>query len=112
MMQGERALRSPSDLYMHTLLDSWDETYYRFRQPRQPGRQRWFQAAGLRNLNNATTLGFTPRMRMHKGVAAGLGFGFSQSLLSVEALAQHTIAVPFWPSSGSLHCHLSHGVRA
>jgi len=98
MMQGERALRSPSDLCMHTLLDSSDETYYRYRQPRQPGWERWFQAAGLRNYNSATTLNFTPRMLMHKGVAAGLGVGLSQSLLSVDALAKHTIAVPFGPA--------------
>jgi LysR family transcriptional regulator, glycine cleavage system transcriptional activator len=97
LMQAEPALRSPLDLHKHTLLDSSDETYYRYREPRQPGWQRWFQAAGLRDFSSVRTLNLTPRMLMHQGVAAGLGIGISQSLLAVDALAKHTIAVPFGP---------------
>jgi LysR family glycine cleavage system transcriptional activator len=97
MMQGEHALRAASDLHKHTLLDSSDEAYYRYREPRQPGWHRWFQAAGLRDFSSARTLNLTPRMLMHKGVAAGLGIGISQTLLSIDALAKRTIAVPFGP---------------
>lgn len=97
MLDGELGLKSPADLARHTLLDSTIDHYYGFKEPRQPGWDRWLHAAGVRALKTPKVLSFTPRLVLHKAVSAGLGVGLSRSLLAVDALAAKQIVVPFGP---------------
>ncbi|MGZ8210533.1 MAG: LysR substrate-binding domain-containing protein [Burkholderiales bacterium] len=113
LIAGERGLKSPRDLVRHTLLESSDEAYYGYRQPRQPGWERWLQVAGVSEFANGRTLNFTPRIVMHKAVTAGLGIGLTQSLLAVEGLSAKQIAVPFGPVmavAATYHLVYSHHV--
>jgi len=97
MLEAEHGIRSHADLKRHTLLDSNDEAYYNYKEPRQPGWDRWLSAAGIRQLERARVLSFTPRLVMHRAVAAGVGVGMSRSLLAADALAAKDLAVPFGP---------------
>jgi LysR family glycine cleavage system transcriptional activator len=98
LMQGEHALRTSADLQRCTLLDSSDEAYYRYKEPRQPGWSGWLQSAGLSQTNGARQMNLTPRMLMHGAVTAGAGVGLSRSLIAVDGLAAREIAVPFGPA--------------
>ena len=97
MLEGDRALRSHADLARFTLLDSSDEAYYNYKEPRQPGWDRWLKAAGVSDIGDARILNFTPRVIMQQAVTAGIGVGLSRSLLAVDALTSKTLAVPFGP---------------
>jgi LysR family glycine cleavage system transcriptional activator len=113
LVGGERGLKSPRDLLRHTLLESSDEAYYSYKEPRQPGWQRWLQVAGVSDVVNGRTLNFTPRVLMHRAVSAGVGIGLSRTLLAVEALSAKRIAVPFgpvMPVSSTYHLVYSHHV--
>ena len=96
-VEGANPLREPSDLGRCTLLDSADESYYRWTEPRQPTWPEWLQVAGLNDISARKYLYFTPRVLMHSAVAAGLGVGLSRSLLAVDALTQKSVVVPFGP---------------
>ena len=96
-VQGAHRPATPADLTRCTLLDSADETYHRWSEPRQPSWTEWLQAAGLNDLAARKYLFFTPRVLMHSAVAAGLGVGLSRSLLAVDAIASKSVVVPFGP---------------
>lgn len=98
MTTGPHALREPSDLKRCTLLDSADEAYHRYPEPRQPRWAEWLSVAGASRVNGAPEMNLTPRLLMHTAVTAGLGVGLSRSLLAVDALAAGEIAVPFGPA--------------
>ena len=94
----EAGLQSPSSLADHALLDSSDETYYRRREPRQPGWHRWLEAAGIPELATARYLNFTPRAYMHSAVREGLGVGLSRTMLAADELEAGKVVVPFGPA--------------
>ena len=97
-IKGDHALRAPSDLARCTLVDSTDEAYYQYKEPRQPGWHAWLHAAGLPELTARKHLDFTPRLLMHMAVVAGLGVGISRSLLAVDSLRRREVVVPFGPA--------------
>ena len=96
-VHGTHCPATPADLTRCTLLDSADDIYHRWREPRQPSWTEWLQAAGLNDVAARKYLFFTPRVLMHSAVAAGLGVGLSRSLLAVDAIESGTVVVPFGP---------------
>ena len=98
LARGDHALRSPSDLRRCTLLDSTDDAYHRYPEPRQPRWAEWLGSAGVTDVNGAREMNLTPRLLLHTAVKSGLGVGLSRSLLAVDALTAREIAVPFGPA--------------
>ena len=98
LTRGEHALRNPSDLARCTLLDSNDDAYHPYSEPRQPGWTRWLESAGVIGVGGGRHMNLTPRVLMHSAVQSGLGVGLSRSLIAVDALAAREVAVPFGPA--------------
>lgn len=96
--QGDHALKSPADLARCTLLESTDETYYQYKEPRQPAWTEWLRTAGFAELTGVRSLSFTPRLMLHRAVAAGTGVGLSRTLLAIDAIEAKEVVVPFGPA--------------
>jgi LysR family glycine cleavage system transcriptional activator len=96
-LKGDHALRSPADLARCTLLESSDEAYYQYKEPRQPAWAEWLRSAGVPAVTGVRSLNFTPRLMVHRAVTAGAGVGLSRTLLAVDAIEAKEVVVPFGP---------------
>jgi LysR family glycine cleavage system transcriptional activator len=98
LLKGDQPLRSPADLPRYLLLDSTDDSYYPYKEPRQPGWYAWLQHAGACDPACNRHMNLTPRLLMHTAVAAGIGVGLSRTLLAIDALLEKELIVPFGPA--------------
>jgi LysR family glycine cleavage system transcriptional activator len=98
LTDGDPALRAPEDLAKFTMLDSTDDAADPSRQVRAATWPAWLAAARMPDVMGARYLNYTPRVLMHKVVAAGLGVGLSSTLLAADAIEANEVTVPFGPA--------------